>query len=158
MRESIIKCTAVNSSSFCSSSLFKGRAEPVMVLGKSAAGRGTRDFLFPEMCSGVEITLSIHTQQTSKAGGKKSRDDLIWVGGVSEAEALCQLAANQIWMKIAGSLLHQQSPACLSPVFSHMGTIPSRRRAHLPLSGVEGQDHRAAALWKDLLNSVQENF
>lgn len=132
MWESIIKCTAVNSSSFCSSSLFKGRAESVMVLGRSAAGRGTREFLLPEICSGVEIstlTLNVHTQQTSEAGGKKkkkkSRDDLIWIGGVSEAEAPCQLTANQIWMKIAGSPLHQQSPACLSPVFSHMGTILS---------------------------------
>lgn len=40
MRESMIKSTAVNASSFCSSSLFRGRAGSVMVLGKGAAGDG----------------------------------------------------------------------------------------------------------------------
>jgi len=40
MRESIIKSTAVNSSSFSSSSLFKGRAGSVMMLGNGAAGGG----------------------------------------------------------------------------------------------------------------------
>lgn len=52
----------------------------MMVLGKSAAERGKRGFLLPEICSGGEIstlTLNVHTQQTSEAEKKKSRDDLI---------------------------------------------------------------------------------
>lgn len=45
-----------------------------MVLGKSAAERGKRGFLLPEICSGGEIstlTLNVHTQQTSEAEKKK---------------------------------------------------------------------------------------
>lgn len=46
----------------------------MMVLGKSAAERGKRGFLLPEICSGGEIstlTLNVHTQQTSEAEKKK---------------------------------------------------------------------------------------
>lgn len=46
-----------------------------MVLGKSAAERGKRGFLLPEICSGGEIstlTLNVHTQQTSEAEKKKA--------------------------------------------------------------------------------------
>lgn len=148
MWESIIKCTAVNSSSFCSSSLFKGRAESVMVLGKSAAGRGTRDFLFPEICSGVEITLSIHTQQTSEARGKKKQGwpHLSWrrIWGWGSLPARSQPDLNENCREPVTSAKPSMPQPCLQPHGNH----PVRRRAHLPLSRVEGQDHRAAALWK----------
>lgn len=61
-----------------------------MVLGKRTAGRETKDFLLPEIRSGVEIstlTLNVHTQPISEAGGKKKKAGMT----SSEVEAYLRL-------------------------------------------------------------------